>query len=186
MSVNLHKLKKSLRSYTTVVIIMRHAKAQALGEDGDRTRKMTQKGGKQAKAVAKALQSLGLVPDRIAVSSADRAIGTVERMVKYFGDGPKVDIRLSLYQGGVQSIIDEIEATKPKHRVLMIVGHEPTVSVSCEWLATSDSDPAQLDLLNLGLSPASLAIFGCDKPFTEWTMHGATLISVLTPHDCGL
>ncbi|MFT8639902.1 SixA phosphatase family protein [Bifidobacterium sp.] len=183
MNVNLRKLKKSLRSRAYVLIVMRHAKAESLGEDGDRTRRITDKGKKQAKEVAKGLDFLDLVPDRIATSSADRTMETLNRMLRYFGDGPKVDVRLSLYQGGIQSVLDEIQATKPKRRVLMILGHEPTVSVSCEWLATSDSDPSQLDLLNLGLSPASLAIFACDRPFSEWTVHSAELIAVLTPHD---
>ncbi|MFT8857616.1 SixA phosphatase family protein [Bifidobacterium aquikefiri] len=183
MNVNLHKLRKNLRSRKYVLIVMRHAKAEALGEGGDRTRKITDKGRKQAKAVAKGLDALELVPDRIATSSADRTVETLNRMLKYFGDGPKVDVRLSLYQGGIQSILDEIHTTKPKRRTLMILGHEPTVSVSCEWLATSESDPTQLDLLHLGLSPASVAIFACDRPFGEWTMHGADLVAVLTPRD---
>ncbi|MFT8704216.1 histidine phosphatase family protein [Bifidobacterium aquikefiricola] len=184
MNVNLHKLRKNLRSRAYILIVMRHAKAEALGEGDDRARKITDKGKKQAKAVAKALEALDLVPDRIATSSAERTVETMNRMLKYFGDGPKVDVRLSLYQGGIQSILDEIHVTKPKRHIVMILGHEPTVSVSCEWLATSDSDPAQLDMLHLGLSPASLAIFACDKPFSEWTMHGAELVAVLTPHDC--
>ena len=39
---------------------------------------------------------------RIACSSATRARQTCDRMLKVFGDDPKVDYRQSLYEGGVQ------------------------------------------------------------------------------------
>ena len=50
-------------------------------------------------------------------------------------------------------MFDELAHVKAKNRVFMIVGHEPTVSISAQWLASADSDGERLDLLNLGLSP---------------------------------
>ena len=51
-------------------------------------------------------------------------------MLKTFGDKPIVDYRISLYDGGVQAVFDELAHVKAKNRVFMIVGHEPTVSIS--------------------------------------------------------
>ena len=107
--------------------------------------------------MAKGLAAFKMVPTRIACSSATRARQTCDRMLKVFGDDPKVDYRQSLYEGGVQSVFDELAQTKEKHRTLLVLGHEPTISIACQWLASTESDPTLLDLLNLGMSPASIA-----------------------------
>ena len=101
--------------------------------------------------MGKGIESLGLVPDQISCSSVTRTRQTLDRMLKTFGDKPIVDYRISLYDGGVQAVFDELAHVKAKNRVFMIVGHEPTVSISAQWLASADSDGERLDLLNLGL-----------------------------------
>ena len=146
-------------------------------------RELTDKGRKQAKAVAKGLAAFKMVPTRIACSSATRARQTCDRMLKVFGDDPKVDYRQSLYEGGVQSVFDELAQTKEKHRTLLVLGHEPTISIACQWLASTESDPTLLDLLNLGMSPASIAVFGSNEPFNQWQLHSGELIALLTAKD---
>ncbi|RFT41375.1 phosphoglycerate mutase, partial [Bifidobacteriaceae bacterium NR003] len=54
---------------------------------------------KQAKIMAKGLESLKLVPDYIVCSSANRTEQTLKRMLKRFGDSPVVESRKSLYDG---------------------------------------------------------------------------------------
>lgn len=107
---------------------------------------------------------------------------TCDRMLKVFGDDPKVDYRQSLYEGGVQSVFDELAQTKEKHRTLLVLGHEPTISIACNgWPAPNRSDVA--DLLNLGMSPASIAVFGSNEPFNQWQLHSGELIALLTAKD---
>ena len=171
MGTSLKKVAKKAKDYKYVLMVMRHAKTEPFGNGGDAGRELTDKGRKQAKSVAKGLASFKLVPDRIACSSATRARQTCDRMLKVFGDDPKVDYRQSLYEGGVQSVFDELAQTKEKRRTLLILGHEPTVSIACQWIASSESDPTLLDLLNLGMSPASIAVFGADEPFNQWQLH---------------
>ena len=91
--------------------------------------------------------------------------------------------RQSLYEGGVQSVFDELAQTKEKHRTLLVLGHEPTISIACQWLASTESDPTLLDLLNLGMSPASIAVFGSNEPFNQWQLHSGELIALLTAKD---
>ena len=162
---------------------MRHAKAEPFNDKGDHDREITDKGEKQAKIVAKGLVGMKLLPDRVACSGAVRARQTLERMLKVFGDHPKVEYRQTLYDGGMQAVFDELANAKDKTRVLMVLGHEPTVSVSCQWLASSDSDMVKLDLLNLGMSTASVVVFGSDQPFSRWQVHDAELLAVLSPKD---
>ena len=98
--MNLKKVAKRAKEYKHVVIIMRHAKTEAFNAKGDFERVLTDKGLKQAKRVAKGLRDMGLVPDQIDCSSATRAMQTCERMLKVFGDAPKVDCER--YAGGVR------------------------------------------------------------------------------------
>ena len=96
---------------------------------------------------------------------------------------PVVDYRQSLYDGGMQSVLDELAHTKGKMRTLLVIGHEPTVSIASQWIASADSEPAMLDLLNLGMSTAAIAIFGSNKPFSEWQIHDGDLLAVVNPKD---
>ena len=124
MGIKLSKVAKAAKKYDHILIIMRHAKAEPFGDKGDSERELTDKGLKQAKAVGKGIESLGLVPDQISCSSATRTRQTLDRMLKTFGDKPIVDYRISLYDGGVQAVFDELAHVKAKNRVFMIVGHD--------------------------------------------------------------
>ena len=101
MGTSLKKVAKKAKDYKYVLLVMRHAKTEPFGDGGDAGRELTDKGRKQAKAVAKGLAAHKMVPTRIACSSATRARQTCDRMLKVFGDDPKVDYRQSLYEGGV-------------------------------------------------------------------------------------
>ena len=162
MGVNLSKVEKKAKNYSHVLLVMRHAKAEPFNDKGDHDREITDKGEKQAKIVAKGLVGMKLLPDRVACSGAVRARQTLERMLKVFGDHPKVEYRQALYDGGMQSVFDELANAKDK---------------------TRDSDMVKLDLLNLGMSTASVVVFGSDQPFSRWQVHDAELLAVLSPKD---
>lgn len=181
MKVNLKKLGKLAHRHDYVLLMMRHAKATSIGPDGDAHRELTDKGERQAKAVSRALASMDLIPERIACSSAVRSVQTLERMLKTFGDTPKVDYRQNLYDHGAAAVFAELRETKGKVRVLMVLGHEPTVSMACQRMANQD-DP-QYDELNLGLSPASVVILGSQQPFDQWREHSAQLIDIFGPEQ---
>lgn len=88
MGIKLSKVAKAAKKYDHILIIMRHAKAEPFGDKGDSERELTDKGLKQAKAVGKGIESLGLVPDQISCSSVTRTRQTLDRMLKTFGDKP--------------------------------------------------------------------------------------------------
>ena len=171
------------KGYGHVLIVMRHAKAEPYGPTGDYDRPLAERGRRQAKAMGRGLLAMGLSPDRIACSAATRTVQTCERMLRSFGDKPVVDYRQGLYEAGMQAVMDELAHTKDAHRTLMVLGHEPTMSIASQWLASPTSDPATRDLLGLGLSTASVAVFGSDLPFARWRLHEADLLGVLTPND---
>lgn len=183
MTDSLKKISKRAREYKYVLMIMRHAKAESSGHGDDAARELTDKGLKQAKRVAKGLSSMKLVPDAVVCSGAVRARQTVARMIKVFGDGPSLDYRQSLYESGRAAMWEELRAVQPSVRKLLIVGHEPTVSMTAGVMADKDSDGAALALLRVGVSSATVAILGSDTPFEEWSEHSARLIAAVTPKE---
>ena len=81
MGIKLSKVAKAAKKYDHILIIMRHAKAEPFGDKGDSERELTDKGLKQAKAVGKGIESLGLVPDQISCSSVTRTRQTPASIV---------------------------------------------------------------------------------------------------------
>lgn len=184
MSANLSKISKRARGYEYRLILMRHAKTEAENQGGDIERQLTDKGRKQAKRVAKALKSMDLNPDNLVCSGAQRARQTADRMLKVFGDKPEVTYRKALYDQGLQAYIDVLGSCDAKVHTLMVIGHEPTVSSAAHWLSGSDSKRSYVDAIELGLSPASVALIASDDPFSDWDTGKQFLIGLFTPKDC--
>lgn len=183
MGMNLKKIVRHSNKCTYTLMLMRHAKTESDAPNGDRKRELTEKGIRQAKRVSKGLVRYDLIPDRIICSGAQRARQTLDRMLKPLGDGPDVQYSEDLYESGTQAVLDQLSQTQPGLHRLLIIGHEPTMSISSQWLAKPQSDPDLLDLLNLGLSPANIVILGAEEPFNQWQIHSARLLGILAPHD---
>lgn len=181
MASSMKKLMKKAHHSKYVLLLMRHAKAEAPQMGDDWGRGLTDKGLKQAKIMAKGLESLKLVPDYIVCSSANRTEQTLKRMLKRFGDSPVVESRKSLYDGGMQSVMDELQAVRGDVHTTMIVGHEPTMSMAAQWLSSPDSDPDVLGVMRLGLANASIVVLASDRPFATCGLRGATALAILTP-----
>ncbi|WP_418968572.1 histidine phosphatase family protein [Alloscardovia omnicolens] len=184
MAVNLTKIGKHARNYEYICILMRHAKTEK-SAPSDADRELTDKGRKQAKHVAKALDGINLVPDVMAVSGAKRARQTAEKMLKVFGDKPDVTYHKKLYTDGLSELSDILYSRKKKHHIVMVIGHEPTMSEGAQWWAhTSDKNDSAYELLQLGLSPAACVILGANKPIHEWDVHEADVLAVISAKDC--
>ncbi|MDD6460919.1 MAG: phosphoglycerate mutase family protein [Bifidobacteriaceae bacterium] len=184
MSADMDAIAKAVKSTPYVLMLMRHGKTEGFSKNGDAGRELTDKGRKQAKAMAKTLEGLGLVPDVIASSAAKRARQTTDRMLKVFGDGPDARYHMDLYDGGMQALLDELVHTKPTDHTLLIVCHEPTVSIAAQWLSDSSvqgEGAKALSEMSLGFSPASIAVLGGTEPFAQWSLHHAQPLAFLRP-----
>lgn len=133
--------------------------------------------------MAKGLRDMKLAPEIIDCSAALRARQTCGRLLKVFGDKTQVDYHQSLYDGGLQSVFDELAHAKGKTRVMMVLGHEPTISICGQWLASEESQADRVDLLNLGVQTAGVLVLGSNKPFDKWQLHDGDLLAVLSPAD---
>lgn len=183
MAASIKKIVKKVKHAKYVLLLMRHAKAVPPTMGDDWGRDLSDKGIKQAKIMAKGLKSLKLVPDYIVCSSANRTEQTMHKMLKKFGDLPIVASRKSLYDGGMQSVMDELCAIRSESKITMIIGHEPTMSMAAQWLSSTDSDPDVLGTMRLGLSNASIVVLVSDTPFATCGLRGAKALGIISPKD---
>jgi phosphohistidine phosphatase len=183
MGVDLEALKQQARKHSYLLLLMRHAQALSAGQGDDRLRPLSPCGLRQAATMGKMLTRMSMLPDRIVCSGATRTRQTLDQMLEPFGDKPKVEYKESLYTEGTQAIFDELAASKLDEHILLIVAHEPVVSMIAQLLADENGDQNSLSLLGLGIAPANVAILGSDAPFNSWQLHHAECVGILSPKN---
>jgi phosphohistidine phosphatase len=146
-----------------ILILMRHAKAEATapsGEDFDRT--LSARGLNEARAVAEALKASGLKPDLALVSSSARTLGTFEQVQSVFGD-IKSDINEAYYNADSDVLRHAIEAYEDKASCVLVIAHNPGLSYLVgEYL---NEGAAGLDIISRvqsGYPTATATVFAVD------------------------
>lgn len=158
------------------LILLRHAKTEP-HTPTDIERALTLRGRQQALAVGDALAAHGPHPDVALVSTAvrtkqtwhlaasrlDRPVPTVLNQALY-GTGPR----------GVIEVLNEVEDAS----VVIVVGHEPTVSETAAHLADEASDPKLVSQVRGGIPTAARCVLEISVPWAELELGGARLIAV--------
>jgi phosphohistidine phosphatase len=142
------------------LLLLRHAKAES-GHGDDHARHLNAKGHRQAEAVGGFLAEQGLQAQAAVFSSATRTTETLRLVESSGGLAPGVEaIDLdTLYTGGTDEMLSAIAATDDDVSVLLVVGHEPTVSRTATTLLDEDSsDPGAAASVRVGLPTGGLAI----------------------------
>ncbi len=120
------------------LILMRHAQAVAVGEDGVETdfdRHLTPVGRRQAAAVAAHLAGLGVAFDAILSSPFKRALETAGDLLPLLGTpgGITVANELASESGQIEGVTAAVAATGAD--TALAVGHMPDIARLCRWLA---------------------------------------------------
>lgn len=112
------------------LVLVRHAKSARPPDTADHDRPLAPRGIEDATAVGAFLAKRGAIPGRIVTSAAVRAVET-SRILADFAD-PQHPVRVdeSLYGGGVATVLAAASGVDD----VMIVGHEPTMSMAVELL----------------------------------------------------
>jgi len=113
---------------TRSLLILRHAQStwkEPGGTDIERT--LTLRGTVDAPRIGVFLRVSALVPDFILTSSAQRALRTTELVAEASEYGETIQTEKSLYGGGVGEALRLLRALPDHCRVLLLVGHNPTV-----------------------------------------------------------
>jgi phosphohistidine phosphatase len=150
----------SSESDSRLLLLMRHGKAES-AVTTDHERDLTERGRAQARLVGDYLASQGVVPARVLVSDAVRTCATWQEVASRLpGVGGEVTHSARIYEGGPSDVMDLVRGCPAQQRVVLVVGHEPTMSTLTQVLADpdADSDPASLAQARIGLPTGAMSV----------------------------
>ena len=178
MGTSLKKVAKKAKDYKYVLLVMRHAKTEPFGDGGDAGRELTDKGRKQAKASPKAWPRTRWCRRALRAPAPPGPGRPAIACLRCSATTRRSTIVRVCTKVGCSRYLTSLPRPRRSIAELLVLGHEATVSIACQWLASSESDAMLLDMLNLGMSPASLAVFGSNEPFNQWQLHSGELIRI--------
>jgi phosphohistidine phosphatase len=156
---------------TNYLILMRHAKTIPHSSDiNDWDRYLTEHGIYQAKNSANfLLNNSNIIPQLIICSPAKRAIQTAEIVADTLNLPNNIIIlQKSLYNNDLNSYLDTIYQVDDDIRKLMIVGHNPSISMLAALLTNSEVNSMKTATI-LGLEIISKRWLNFDlKPKNTW------------------
>ena len=148
------------------LILMRHAKAAA-GTGRDIDRPLTRGGWDDARFVGECLRLEGPIPDRVLCSTATRCRETWQAVAAGLAAGPAPEIEVALdpdlYNATAATLLHAIEAEAEAANVL-VVAHNPGISLLALELVRRDPESAAL--MREGFSPATVAVFEVEAPWS--------------------
>lgn len=148
------------------LVLLRHAKTEPQRTD-DHSRRLTDRGRADATEVRRWLESQGIRPDRVVVSTAARARQTWE--LASVGDvAPEHDERV--YAASADDLRALVGETAPEVATLVVVGHNPAV----ERLAWELDDSASArERTDAGMQACGAAVF----ELPSWDAGFGTLVA---------
>jgi phosphohistidine phosphatase len=167
------------------LLLLRHAKS-SWGEPGlnDHDRPLDAEGQAAASSMRAALESLGLAPALILVSSARRTRETLERLEPLPGN-PRVVKTNELYLANPRQILDQIAESPAEVGSIMIIAHNPGLHDLAMTLigahGVSLGQPGTMRIAR-GFPTGALAEFSVAGSWRSLPQ-GARLVRFLTPHD---
>jgi len=164
------------------LVLLRHAKAERFGPT-DHQRPLAQRGRRQASAVGTDLRAEALVPDRVLCSSAARTCQTwdlVRGGLGPAGDDVTVDVSDELYDASPRTIVSLLNELTTE-RTVLVVGHEPTISVLSVLLAGPTSSPDVVDRVRHGVPTSAWTLVEVSTAWADLDTAGARLRSLRVP-----
>ena len=125
-------VRKQPRTKGIRVVAVRHGPAEvrdpARWPDDD-LRPLTRKGEQETRRAAKGLANVVRSADRLASSSADRAVRTAQLIQRELGKAPSPETWEELAPGNLPTpIFDRIRRLARPRQTVVLVGHEPTLA----------------------------------------------------------
>ncbi len=163
------------------LMLLRHAKSNSIPGVADLQRPLTERGYREAELVGQYLVAQQLKPELAIVSSATRTQQTWTHLSAAFDTPVKKITEERIYEASVANIVHVIRNIEPGPRVVLVVGHNPGLYLTTQYLSRDGEDNA-LDRLEMGFPPASLTVM--DFAVDAWESvcdSGGTLLRFETP-----
>lgn len=160
------------------LLLMRHAKSGYPPGVADHDRPLAPRGLREAGLAGDWVRAEVGAVDAVLCSTAARARETlaqtgIDAPVRYVG---------RLYGADPQTMVDEIADAAEDIGVLLVVGHEPTMSAVAIGLAdTGTADIGTLESMSEKFPTSAIAVLDVDGPWTELGPGGARLTCFQIP-----
>jgi phosphohistidine phosphatase len=155
--------------------ILRHAKAEAEGRDGDAERSLMKRGRKAAAAMGEYLAGLKPVPQLVLCSTSLRTRETLDQVLPALHPAPQTLFEDSLYLAGTSRLLDRLQRLPEPTESVLLIGHNPGL----HQLAASLASDAR-ELAN-GFPTAALAVLRISGAWSGLKPRQAALIDFKTP-----
>ncbi len=168
------------------LLLLRHAKSS--WDDprlSDHARPLNARGRRAAATMAQAMRDLRLVPDVVLVSSARRALQTLEELIP-FDDGPLIEPMDDLYLAPWQKLLEVLQTSPETARSVLLIGHNPGLHELALALIGEDGLPRAGRAgarLAEGYPTGALAEFTIAPPWRQLAPGMARLVRFLAPRD---
>lgn len=150
-----------------LLVLMRHAKSSWSTGDPDHTRPLSVRGRRDASAAGQWLDSQGLRPDLVVVSTAARTRETFSRLQKGGALFDRVVYADEVYAADQDGLLRLLSQADPEVRTLMVIGHNPAVEETVNLLARRVGNHEWWTAMDAKFPTAAIAVIGFDGDWSD-------------------
>ncbi len=166
------------------LLLLRHAKSS--WDDAslaDHARPLNARGEAAAAAMRGAMRDLGLAPDIVLVSTARRALQTME-LLEPWDETPLVEPSDALYLASAVQLLGVLRGIAETARSVLLIGHNPGLHELAIMLAgTNAPRSGPMQRLISAYPTAALAEFSVPGAWPQLGKGGARLVRFLAPRE---
>jgi phosphohistidine phosphatase len=158
-----------------MLVILRHAKAERPAGVDDFDRPLTERGHADAGAAGAWLSARGYRPELVICSPARRTRQTWHGVAIALEQdtAPLVRYEAQVYEGGSSQLVALLRSVDPDVGTVLLIGHNPTVSLLSQQLGADSVDSD-------GLRTAGLAVHRVDRDWPALGSGDAPLVTSYT------
>jgi len=186
------------------LVVMRHAKAEPFAAT-DHERHLTGRGRREAGTTGRRLADLGVVPDHVVVSTAQRAVETWQAVADGLTSavtdpmtgpmtgpttGPMTSTGAStvapvyeeaVYRGEPEELLECLRAVPHEARTVVLVGHNPSAAHLVHLLSDDEGEPSAVTEMLRGFPPGAAAVLEVPGPWDQVAAATGRLVEFHTP-----
>jgi phosphohistidine phosphatase len=169
----------TIRSVTRLYLL-RHAKSSwADPALQDHERPLAPRGLRATKRLARHLRRVGVRPELVLCSSAQRTRQTLDGLSGALGE-PQVAIEDDLYAAGAGELLNRLQRVPAGVESVLLIGHNPGLETLGLWLA---ADGARRKRLEEKFPTGALATLAFEAPWSELGPGTAELVDFVVPRE---
>lgn len=174
-------MKQASSAAAFELMLVRHAKSDWHNSCPDAARPLNQRGQRDADAMGQHLSRLQLIPQRMIVSSAQRAQQTATILLRHLAlPDKRVITDKTLYLAARESLLELAETYARPGERLMLIAHNPGMDDAVEFLANR---PPTYSASGKLMATCAVAHFQLDVAADLKAPGGAHLLNLFRPKE---